>query len=276
MQQNADLLGCICLYNAEGECFRNCRTDEHEPYDPSDATIVEIMCEQDDNDPASIACERLEDEEDARPDNEIIGVEAWSNGLLRIWFERIQSSNIVYAVPEGRKRGIFDTWDDCNASVNEFSGPDFKKSSSISNAKQWLDETSAPIVAPVAGIVKVSIHATSRALGIWFGPNDERNFSETTEENVSNPRAELISLIGALEKVPSEPLHIFSDSEYCVIGVNFRLKEWSRTKFVDIANSDLWQRIHELLSLRNHPVVLEQVKSGHYGISKAKSSLLSK
>jgi ribonuclease HI len=121
-------------------------------------------------------------------------------------------------------------------------------------------------------MTQLSIHgSTSRGIGIWFGPNDERNVSETSVGQVSNPRAELISLIGALEKVPSsEPLHIFSASEYCVIGVNFRLKEWFRTKFVDIANSDLWQRIHELLSLRSHPVVLEQVKSGHYGISMAK------
>jgi hypothetical protein len=137
---NHDLLGCICLYDNEDECFRNCRTNEHELYQPSDATLVEIMCEQGNDEPSNIACERLEDEENKRPDHEVVGIEAWSNGFLRIWFKRINGSS-VYAVARGRKRGIFDSWDECNASVKGFSGPVFKKCNSITDAKQWLDET---------------------------------------------------------------------------------------------------------------------------------------
>jgi hypothetical protein len=75
---NADLLGCICLY------------DEHKEYHPSDDIVpIEIIWEQGYNEPSSIACERLENEENKRPDSEVIGIEAWSNGLLRIWFRRI-------------------------------------------------------------------------------------------------------------------------------------------------------------------------------------------
>jgi hypothetical protein len=81
-----DLLGCICLYD-DYKCARNCRTNDHEPYaPPSGARLVEIKCEPSNNEPGNIACERVEDEENKRPDQEIVGVEAWSNGLLRIWF----------------------------------------------------------------------------------------------------------------------------------------------------------------------------------------------
>ncbi len=91
-----DLLGCICHYDRT--CTRNCRTDENKPYTPaSDATLVQIKCDEEMNDPSSTACQRIEQEENSRPDQEVVGVEAWSNGLLRIWFQ-----NAKYA--KGRKR----------------------------------------------------------------------------------------------------------------------------------------------------------------------------
>jgi hypothetical protein len=80
-----DLLGCVCLYDEE--CIRNCRIEGEEFNVPSNIRPIEIYCEQGMNDPASIACERIEDEENARPSHEIAALEAWSNGRIRLWIQ---------------------------------------------------------------------------------------------------------------------------------------------------------------------------------------------
>ena len=86
--QKPTLLGCICLYY--DECIRNCRTNLYESYNPDpDIQPIFIHCNPACNDMTSIICERVEDEEDQRMHQEIIGIEAWSNGRLRIWFTHI-------------------------------------------------------------------------------------------------------------------------------------------------------------------------------------------
>jgi hypothetical protein len=198
-----DLLGCICLL--DDTCIRNCRTKENKAYksDP-DSTLVEIICDDGMNEPSNLAWQRMEHEEDKRPNQEIVGVEAWSNLLLRLWFKRIQGT------------------------------------------KRLLDESTT-----LEPACQVTIHGTQKGIAVWFGPDDERNTAERLKEPHTTPRAQLAALIRAIDLAPvDEPLHVFSNAEYCVLGVNDRLEGWTRAKFVGLANADLWQRIHERLRMR--------------------------
>jgi hypothetical protein len=68
-----DLLGCVCLY--DDECTRNCRIEGEEFDVPPNIKPIDIYCEQSMNDPASIACECVEDEENARPSYEIAALQ---------------------------------------------------------------------------------------------------------------------------------------------------------------------------------------------------------
>lgn len=45
----------------------------------------------------------------------------------------------VYAVKEGYQRGIFNTWEECRASINGYSGAEFKKFQTRKYAEQWLN-----------------------------------------------------------------------------------------------------------------------------------------
>lgn len=97
-----DLLGCICLF--DGECSRNCRTDEKTPYLPdSDATIFEIICDEEMDDVSKIACRRMEQEERDRPDQDIVGAEAWSNRRLRLWIKPNDIKPHDSAAPEKKR-----------------------------------------------------------------------------------------------------------------------------------------------------------------------------
>ena len=52
-----------------------------------------------------------------------------------------RQSNTFYAVPLGRKIGIFLTWEETKQSVNRFPGAKFKKFSNINDAVSFLQGT---------------------------------------------------------------------------------------------------------------------------------------
>jgi hypothetical protein len=94
-KKRSDLLGCICL---DGEdCTRNCRLDEEEWIQPNGGPSIELVrirhrTSKDPpvmDEPANIACTIVEHEESLRPGTEVVGVAAWSNGRMRIWFKKI-------------------------------------------------------------------------------------------------------------------------------------------------------------------------------------------
>ena len=173
----------------------------------------------------------------------------------------------VYAVAKGRTTGLFNTWKECEASVSRFSGAVHKSFASVGEANQWLDESlhQVPITSDMTVVyIDGACKDNQAGIGVWFGDNGERNLSESLVGKQTNQRAELTALIRVLEVAPNEPLHVLSDSEYCVSGVNYRRKEWARNNFANVQNPDLWQRILALLNSRQHPLALRHVV-GHSG-----------
>lgn len=107
---------------------------------------------------------------------------------------------------------------------------------------------------PVAGI------------GVYFGPNDERNVGRFIPSIKTNNQAELLAAITCLEtfKHPSI-IEIRTDSEYVVKGMNewrhkWKRNGWMRTKTEPVMNKDLWIQLDKLDAF--HDVKFSWVK-GH-------------
>ena len=139
-------------------------------------------------------------------------------------------------------------------------------------------------------------------IGVSYGKNDPRNISTSLQgKHQTNQRAELTAIILALEGIVNKPgrfacvsvwnttkinktpasaatrkkqvIIIKSDSEYCVKGLNKRLKKWKdngwlNSKNEPVANRDLWRQVDKLNSRIAHlngiVVKVEWVK-GHNG-----------
>ena len=166
-----------------------------------------------------------------------------------------------YAVARGRQIGLFDKWADCSTNVKGFSSALYKKFEYKRDAEDWLEKSASSakkhkkdsaLVIYIDGAC--SGNPGPAGIGVWFGPEDPRNLSESLDGNKqTNQRAELTALIRCLEIAPKEePLHIYSDSEYCVYG---RMKKRK-------ANLDLWNRLD---ALWREDIVLEHVR-GHQGV----------
>ena len=83
-----DSIGCICLYEEPDKCVRNCRPDTTQGEwleRPKGTPCLCIRFDQRLNDLIHAASECVEELERTNPEKEIVGVEADSSGLLRIW-----------------------------------------------------------------------------------------------------------------------------------------------------------------------------------------------
>ncbi|KAG5791282.1 hypothetical protein H9Q69_009676 [Fusarium xylarioides] len=83
-------------------------------------------------------------------------------------------------------------------------------------------------------------------LGVYFGPNDERNLAERLPgEPQTNQRAELMAILRALEIAPStQDVEIVSDSQYsikCVTqwGLGWEQNGWRNAAGGEVKNQDL-------------------------------------
>ena len=85
-----DSLGCICLYEEPDECVRNCRPDTTQGEwleQPKGPASLCIRLNPHLNDLTQAASECFEELEQNNAKKEIVGVEADSSGLVRIWVQ---------------------------------------------------------------------------------------------------------------------------------------------------------------------------------------------
>lgn len=78
-----------------------------------------------------------------------------------------------------------------------------------------------------------------------------RRITDTT-----NNRCELQAITDAIRWVEeqgiTEPVRLFSDSEYCVKGLNHWRHGWRKTGFAGKKNPDMWEALDELATRNNH------------------------
>lgn len=83
-------------------------------------------------------------------------------------------------------------------------------------------------------------------LGVYFGPNDERNLAERLPGIIqTNQRAELLAMLRAMELVPvTQGIKILTDSKYSIACatdwvVNWEKNNWKNSAKKDVMNQDI-------------------------------------
>lgn len=194
-----------------------------------------------------------------------------------------------YAVAVGRKTGIFTDWASAEKQVKRCAGAKFKSFPTEKEALAWMDD---PVYEKKAGKTKEHKPATN----VNFGKDDivihtdggsinnpgpggygavierdgERQEYSGGFRLTTNNRMEMTAALVALQKVgeTTQKIHIFSDSSYLVNGIEkgwarkWKSKGWKKGDGQIAVNSDLWQKLLDLLDVLN--VKFHWVK-GHAG-----------
>ena len=195
-----------------------------------------------------------------------------------------------YAVRKGRHTGIFNSWDECKSLVTGYKDAKFQSFSTIAEAQRFLQpmrsitSSSPKIMKSLSsdsefGALKVFTdgscmgNGTAKAkagIGIYFGPNDNRNLSEPLEGVATNNRAELMALIRALEIIGPEKAVVYTDSTYSIKGITqwikrWKLNGWKTSTGTSVINQDLWIRFDKVY--KSEFVDIQYIKAhvGHHG-----------
>ena len=183
------------------------------------------------------------------------------------------SKGPFYAVKNGRKNGIYYTWNECKLQINNFSKAEYKKFDNIEDANIYIKENKInkidldiindPLTIHIytdgASIKTNDITITSYA--IYFDNNDKRNVANLIEG--SNNKAELYAIIEAIKIIKDEDKNIiiFSDSEYAIKCLTSYGEKLSKINFV--SNKPNIQLIKEGYNLiLNYPnIKLKHIKA---------------
>ncbi|RDB29135.1 Ribonuclease H [Hypsizygus marmoreus] len=174
-----------------------------------------------------------------------------------------------YAVKDGRKTGVFLTWDECEQQIKGYPGAKFKKFTNAAEAEAFASgEQSTSTIKPAEASTSKEASTDSKGkkramspnvedesgwdvvycdgackgngktgsiagVGVWWGEGDPRNIAERCPGDQTNNRAELIAIIRILETTPTskKPLLIKSDSQYSINCFKLWLPNWVRNNF---------------------------------------------
>ena len=189
-----------------------------------------------------------------------------------------------YAVYRGRQPGVYATWEQCQAQVKGFSGAQYKKFGTLSDAENYVQTGSFTEISP-GGITTVNPPSSPLTLtdsdlihiytdgsclgngtpqaragyGVWFGPDDPRNVSCRLSGRQTNNRAELTAILTATRILTDQlqsgrSVVIHTDSEYsrnCLGQYGRRMAEndWQGSDNRPIPNLDL---VREGVSVFTH------------------------
>ena len=184
-----------------------------------------------------------------------------------------------YAVANGREKGIFTNWDDCNKSIKGFPCAKFKKFSSLKDAENFIGDdnksvkktntlhkyfTNSPeskqkcefvsdyFVYTDGSCINNGKNNAKAGIGIYFGENDTRNVSERITGKQTNNTAELSAIIKVYYQIETDikngkNITIVSDSIYAIncittYGKTCSMKGWKD----DIPNKELVKKGYEI------------------------------
>jgi len=203
----------------------------------------------------------------------------------------------IYAVKKGRKPGLYDTWEECQAQVAGFAGAAFKAFAYRKDALAYLrGETPAefsqpalldvepepvrkasPAAEPEPGLKTVRLYSDGGAIhnpgpggyGVVLEWEGRRRELSGGYRLTTNNRMELLGVIRGLEELKERAaVQVFTDSSYIVNAMRtgaaqrWRQASWKR-KDGPVPNADLWERLLELAA--GHFITFEWVP-GHSGI----------
>ena len=206
----------------------------------------------------------------------------------------------VYAVRNGRKTGLFMSWDDCKKQVDAFPGARYKSFTDADEAWKWLNGEDVPSVrkptksrTPAMKSIVAEralaadddqdsvIYTDGSCLRNPDGPGGwavvARNVAtgEVTElsdghPSTTNNRMELQAAIMALRFAPEgTKVALYTDSQYLKNGitkwmVNWKRRGWKKADGQPVLNQGQWMELDKLYG--SHKVTFHWVK-GHVGVA---------
>jgi ribonuclease HI len=171
---------------------------------------------------------------------------------------------VFYAVRNGRKPGLYRTWDDCLDQIRGFPNNQFKKFTNKKDAENYVlnelididydniyDDTVLNVYTDGASFHNGKPDCKA-SYGVYFGEEDQRNESGLITEKASNNRGELMGLLRAIELIKDdEEAVIHTDSMYglkCAYDFGIKMKKAGYPK--DTPNIDIIKKMRELLEER--------------------------
>ncbi len=210
-------------------------------------------------------------------------------------------SKKVYAVFQGHKPGIYDSWDTASLQVKGFKGAKYKSFSRRTEAIEWLRDcvltAKEPVAQPLIDLIKTQAAISSNGLktsssassgmiiihtdggaspnpgvggyGIVLQKGRKRKELSAGYQLTTNNRMEMMAVIVALQAL-NEPSKVIlhTDSKYVVDSITkrwvygWKKRGWKKSDGKRPENIDLWEELIELL--RDHEVEFRWVK-GHAG-----------
>lgn len=178
-----------------------------------------------------------------------------------------------YGVRVGRDIGIFNTWKECQKSVNGFSGAEFKSFLTLEETEKYIkdnikdnnikdnnikDNNIKYIKVYTDGACSNNGKLNAKAgIGVFFPDEDFSNYSGNFDGKQTNNVAEIKAIIKAYEILENEILEnkhvlIFSDSKYAInAATSYGEKQNKNDWGIDIPNKELVREIYELFKDKN-------------------------
>jgi ribonuclease HI len=192
-----------------------------------------------------------------------------------------------YAVLVGRKKGIYQTWEECKTQVCKFPNAKYKKFYDLKQAQNYVEGKKETIEIDIRkcqvwtdGSSFDNGSKDARAgIGVYWGFKDKRNLSERLPgKEQTNNRAEIYAVIRALETCEDKKnrLEIMTDSKYVINAMNEWVKKWEKNGWLTyrkepVKNNDLFKILKRLIDNRIGTVNFVHVKghAGNYGNEQA-------
>ena len=158
---------------------------------------------------------------------------------------------MYYAVHKGRNTGIYNTWLECSKQIYKYQDAIYKKFTDLDEANNFVKygkhfciplqnevcdldnnqlqklnkefdiEQNKIIVYTDGSCLNNGQKNAKAGIGIYFGENDNRNFSEKYTDKPTNNRAELSAILKVCDILDNDiklckDIHIYSDSKYSI------------------------------------------------------------
>lgn len=168
-----------------------------------------------------------------------------------------------YAVAIGIKPGVYMSWNDCKAQIENFDKPVFKKFASYDEATDFLDDYLNYLYVYTDGSCINNGEKYAKAgIGIYFSKDNPNNLSlelDNTKVKLTNNIAEIIAVIKAIKIIKSSPIPnkiIVTDSEYVIkcattYGEKLEKNNWKTSNNKIPPNLELIQKLYILTNKYN-------------------------
>lgn len=176
-----------------------------------------------------------------------------------------------YAIRNGRRVGVFTSWDNVKALVDGYQGAEYKSFTKKSDAEKWLnpskDSDSDDVKEATVTVKEVKVYIDGSTFnngksnrrggfGVFYSDNNPKNVSRgLPAETVTNNRAELSAFIYVLKHNKKKKLLVITDSIYnfnCFNGVKqWKNNGWKLSSGKPATNVDLLKKLYKRLKERN-------------------------